>query len=131
MKSSFTRARVVIFNQENEVLFSFKKGIVAYKVDLPGGDFEFNYQLFKNIQSKIKNEINLDIQIKKFTRVWQNIENRNQSGISIVAVANKKNKLFTNNGQYRWINPNDKIFMGYPDWLVEEVFLAESVVAET
>lgn len=106
---------LVLFKSENE-------DINPNKIDIPGGRIEFGEAVEDCLIREVKEEVSLDIEIRKLSRVWYIVkEDLHIAGITFLAnYLSGEIKLSGEHNKYKWLSKYEIINSNYPKWIKKE-----------
>ena len=120
MKIFGAAVKAIIKNKDGKFLVLFKsdkEDINPKEIDLPGGRIEFGEEAPVCLAREVREETNLEIEIKKPSRVWTLIKGDfHLLGITFLAdfIGGEIN-LSGEHDAYRWVNKEDILAGEYPD----------------
>ena len=117
--------KAMIQNKDGEYLVLLKSGldeINPNQIDIPGGRLEFGENFETALKREIKEELGIDIQMGKCSRIWSLIkEDLHLIGITFNAkYVGGDIKLSFEHDSYSWVKKEDVLNGNYPEWLKEE-----------
>ena len=117
--------KALIKNKEGKYLIlhkSDKDDINPNQIDIPGGRMEFGEDFISALKREIKEELNIEIEIGKPSRVWSLIkDNLHLIGITFNAqYLTGEIKLSFEHDSYSWVSKEEIANGNYPLWIKEE-----------
>ena len=117
--------KAIIKNEEGKYLVLYKseaEDINPKEIDIPGGRMKFGENAQESLKREIGEEIGVEIEIIKPSRVWGFVKNDlHLVGITFLAkYVSGEFRLSGEHTKYEWID-KEKILTGdYPEWIKKE-----------
>jgi len=92
-------------------------------IDIPGGRVEFGEDIEKALIREIKEETNLDVEIRKPTNIWSFLHKENFQLVGITFLCKYVSGEINLSGEHEhfiWVDKNEVNPEKFPSWLVKE-----------
>lgn len=125
--------KAVIFKEDKVLLIvkSDKEDINPNSIDIPGGRLEYGEIPEDSLKREIKEETGLDVEIIKPTRCWSFI--KDEKKFQLVGVTfycrfiGGEESLSDEHDSFVWVEPTNIQEGNYPNWLKEEIKVAQNI----
>jgi len=122
--------KAIIKNKDGKYLVLFKSDkddINPKQIDIPGGRMNFGEKFEDSLRREVREELGIEIMVGDYSRVWSLIkDNLHLVGITFNAKYLVGDiKLSFEHDSYSWVNKEEIINGNYPEWIKEELRLAD------
>lgn len=125
MDRKFGVATKAIIKRGEKFLVIFKSDteeISPNEIDIPGGRLKFGETLEEGLKREIKEELNINIKVKKLSRGWSMIkDDLHLVGLTFLAdYVSGKIKLSGEHTSFKWVSKEEILKGKYPTWIKDE-----------